>query len=125
MKKATGVDTSNLAAKSDLVSLKAEVDKIDIDKLKTVPFDLFNLSNVVDNDVKKTVYDKLVTKVKAIHTGGFLLKTQYNTDKWGLEKKLMTLTKKYLILVDFSEKTDYNGKITKIEGKIPILREIT
>ena len=81
MKKATGVDTSNLAAKSDLVSLKAEVDEIDIDKLKTVPFDLFNLSNVVDNDVKKTVYDKLVTKVKAIHTGGFLLKTQYNTDK--------------------------------------------
>ena len=37
----------------------------------------------------------------------------------------MTLTKKYLILVDFLEKTDYNGKITKIEGKIPILREIT
>lgn len=28
---ATGVDTSNLSAKSDLVSLKAEVDDIDID----------------------------------------------------------------------------------------------
>ena len=87
MKKATGVDTSNLAAKSDLVSLKAEVDKIDIDKLKTVPFDLFKLSNVVDNSVvKKSVYDKLVTNVNPVHTGGFLLKAQYNTDKWGLKK---------------------------------------
>ena len=81
-KKATGVDTSNLAAKSDLASLKAEVDKIDIDKLKTVPFDLFKLSNIVDNSVvKKTVYDKLVTNVNAVHTGGFLLKAQYNIDK--------------------------------------------
>ena len=31
LKRATGVDTSNLAAKSDLASLKAELDKIDID----------------------------------------------------------------------------------------------
>ena len=33
LKNATGVDTSKLAAKSDLASLKAEVDKIDVDKL--------------------------------------------------------------------------------------------
>ena len=45
------------------------------------------LSDVVENDVvKKTVDDKLVTKVKAIDTNGFALKTQYNTDKSGLEK---------------------------------------
>lgn len=31
-----GVDTSGLAATSDLASLKAHVDEIDIDKLKTV-----------------------------------------------------------------------------------------
>ena len=35
LKNATGTDTSKLAAKSDLVSLKAEIDKIDVDKLKT------------------------------------------------------------------------------------------
>ena len=34
LKGAIEVDTSNLAAKSDLASLRAEVDKIDIDKLK-------------------------------------------------------------------------------------------
>ena len=42
-KNATGVDTSKLAAKSDLASLKAKVDKIVVDKLKIVPNDLSNL----------------------------------------------------------------------------------
>ena len=53
LKKATGVDTSKLAAKFDLVSLKAEVDKIDVDKLKTVSVDSSKLSNVVNNEVVK------------------------------------------------------------------------
>ena len=54
---AAGVDTSNLAAKSDLAGLKAEVDKIDIDQLKTFPVDLRKLSKVVNNGViKKTVW---------------------------------------------------------------------
>lgn len=39
LKGATGVDTTNLAAKLDLVSLKTEVDETDIDKVKTVPAD--------------------------------------------------------------------------------------
>ena len=43
-KKVTGVDTSKLAGKSDLASLKAEMDKIDIGKLKTFPTDLSKLS---------------------------------------------------------------------------------
>ena len=45
-------DTSRLAAKSDFVSLKAEID-IDVDKLKTAPVDLNKLSNVVHNVVVK------------------------------------------------------------------------
>ena len=40
MKILTGVDTSSWAAKSDLPSLRSEVDKIDMDKLKTAPADL-------------------------------------------------------------------------------------
>ena len=47
-KKATGVDTSKLAAKSNLANLTAEIDKIDVGKLKTVPIDLRELSNVVN-----------------------------------------------------------------------------
>ena len=50
-----------LAAKSDLANLKAETNKIDVEKLKAAPVDLSKLSNVVNNDVaKKTMYDKLV-----------------------------------------------------------------
>ena len=71
-----------LATKSNSGELKAEVDKIGIDKLKTVPTDLSKLSHVVDNDVfKKTVYVKLVVKVNNIDTSGFVLKTKYDTDK--------------------------------------------
>ena len=59
--------------KSNLAKLKAEVDKIDIYKLKTVHVDLSELSNVVNNEVvKKTVYEKLVKKVNNIVTSGFV-----------------------------------------------------
>ena len=64
IKNVTHVDTSSLALKTNLSSLKAEVDKLDTDKLVPVPTDLSKLSNVVKNDViKKAVYDKLVAKV--------------------------------------------------------------
>ena len=53
VKGATGVDTSNLAAKSDLAYLKAQVDEIDVGKQKNVPAGSSKLSNVRDNDVKK------------------------------------------------------------------------
>ena len=49
----TSVDTSNLASKSDLASLKVEVDEKDIDKLKTAPANLSKPSIVVDNNVVK------------------------------------------------------------------------
>ena len=53
LKNASGVDTSKLAAKSDLPSLKEKVDKIDVEKFKNVPIDLSKLSNVVKNEVVK------------------------------------------------------------------------
>ena len=52
-KGATWVATPNLAAKSDLASLKAEIGKIDVEKLKIVTVDLSRLSNVVNKEVKK------------------------------------------------------------------------
>ena len=48
------VDTSIFALKSNLVSLKTEVDKLDIDKL--VPVDLNKLNDVAKNDVVKRLY---------------------------------------------------------------------
>ena len=43
LKNATGNDRSKLAAKSNLVSWETEVDKLDIDKLKSLPTNLSNL----------------------------------------------------------------------------------
>ena len=69
LKNVTHVDTSSFALKTNLATLKTEVDKLDIDKLAPVPTDLSKLSNVVKNDVvKKDVFDKLVTKVNNIDT---------------------------------------------------------
>ena len=53
IKKISHVDTSSFALKSNLASLKTEVDKLDIDKLVPVPVDLSKLSDVVKNDVVK------------------------------------------------------------------------
>ena len=41
--------------KTDLASLKSQVDKLDVDKLESVHANLVNLSSIVDN-VTKTLY---------------------------------------------------------------------
>ena len=56
-KNARGIDTSKLATKSDLTSLKAEIDISDISKLIPVPV-LVNLSKLSDG-VKNYVVKKL------------------------------------------------------------------
>ena len=72
-----------------MISLKAEVDILDIEKLVTVPSDLSKVIGVVKIDVvKKTVYDKLVEKVNNIDTSGFILKAKYDTDKKEVENKI-------------------------------------
>ena len=104
----THVDTSSCALKTNLANLKTEVDKLEIDKLASVPVDLSKLSDVVKNDVvKKTRYDKLVAKLDNIDTSDFLLLTKYNTDKTELENKIPDVT-------DFIKKT----KLTKLQNKI-------
>ena len=97
LKNVTHVDVSSFAPKTILASLKTEVDKIDADKLKTVPVDLAKLSNVVKNDVvKKTEYNSLKTKVDSIDTTNFVLKAKYEKDG-----------------------SDFKDKISKIDKKIP------
>ena len=74
IKNITHVDTSGFALKTNLSSLKTEVDKLDIDKLVAVSADLSKLSNVVKAYViKKTVYNKLVAKVDNVDTSRFIL----------------------------------------------------
>ena len=111
LKNVTHVDTSSSALKTNLASLKTEVDKLDIDKLAPVPVELSKLSDLIKNDVlKNTVYHKLAAKVKVnnIDTSDFTLKTKYKTDKTELEKKIPDLT-------EFVKKT----KLTELEDKMP------
>ena len=55
---ATGVGTSNLAAKINFIALKTEIGKLDINKFVKVPTDLNNLITKVD--------DADVDKIKAV-----------------------------------------------------------
>ena len=95
------VDASSFALKTNLASLKSEVDKLDTDKLAPVPVDLSKLSDVVKNDVVK--------------------KTDYNTKIADIEGKIPDIsnlaTKTALITIE-NKMPDYSAKITEIENKI-------
>ena len=102
LKNISHIDVSSYALKSNLASLKTEVDKLDINKLTSVPIDLAKLSNVVKNDVvKKTEYNKLVNKVNGIDNTNFVSRTKYEKDG-----------------------SDFEDKIDKIEKKIPDISDL-
>ena len=93
-----------------------------------VPVDLSKLSDVVKNDVvKKAVHNQLVAKVNNIDTSDFVLKSNYQTDKTELEKKIPDLTNlvKKAKLTELENKiSDVSSLVTKIalttvENKIP------
>ena len=56
LKNVTHVDATIFALKTNLASLKTEVDKLEIDKLVPIPVNLSKLSDVVKNDVVKKLY---------------------------------------------------------------------
>ena len=91
LKRVTRINISDLALKSNQSKLKAEVDKIDIDKLYIVPNDLSNLKSKVD----KLGLDKLV---------------RVPIDLSKLSNKVKN---------DVVKKDVYNAKIKYIEDKIP------
>ena len=119
LKNITRVDVSSFASKTNLATLKTEVDKIDVDKLKTTPTDLDRLSILVKNDVvKKADYNVKVastesqiagltkntvgnladiTKLKAIDTNSFVTRTKFSADTNALDDKIDGVEKKPLI----------------------------
>ena len=149
VKNITHIDVSSFASKTNLAALKSEVDKIDVDKLKTTPTDLAKLSNLVKNDVvKKTDYNTKVTsiesqiagvtkntldnladltKLKAVETSSFVLKTKLASDVTTLENKIDTVDKKIPDISGLATKTSltsylqtatFNSKVTEVENKI-------
>ena len=149
LKNITHVNVSSFASKTNLAALKTEVDKIDLDKLKTTPIDLAKLRNGVKNDVvKKTDYNAKVTsiagqiagitkntldnlggitKLKAIDSSSFVLKTKLASDVTTLENKTDTVDKKIPDTSGLATKTSlnaylqtstFNSKVTEVENKI-------
>ena len=95
LKNVSHFDVISFALKSNLASLKTEVDKIDVEKLKTFPVDLAKLSNVVKNDVVKTTeYNKLATKVDNIDTTNFVKEAKYEKDGSDFKDKINKIDKK-------------------------------
>ena len=102
------IDASSFTLKSNLASLKTEVDKLDIDKLTPLSNDLAKLSNAVKiYFVKGTEYDKLVKKIDNIDTFGLVLKTTYDTDKSDLEKKISDADQKIRDTSDLAKKNRF------------------
>ena len=129
VKNITHVDVSSYATKTNLAALKTEVDKIDIDKLKTVPDDLAKLSNVVKNEVvKKTAYNTLKNKVDAIDTSKFVSRTKFTTDTNSLDDKIDKVEKKLPDISGLATKSSVTHLITeqedytdKVKKKIPAI----
>ena len=123
----TNVDVSSYATKTNLAALKTEVDKIDTDKLKTVPDDLTKLSNVVKNEVvKKIEYNTLKNKVDAIDTSKFVSRTKFTTDTNSLDDKIDKVEKKIPDISGLATKSSVTRLITeqedytdKVKKKIP------
>ena len=143
LKNITHTDVSSFASKTNLAALKTEVDKIDVDKLKTVPYDLTKLSNVVKNEVvKKTDFS----------ADNYVTRTKFSTDSNSLDDKIdkvdqkipdvSGLTTKYSVTIlirnlddridklkinDYAKKSSltnymltstFNSKSTELENKI-------
>ena len=96
LQKAADVNTWKFPKKVDLASLKSNVDKLGIDKLKNMSTDLSNLKIKVD----KLDIDKLAT-----------LPVDFS--------KLSNVVKSYVVKKDV-----YSAKINNIEDKIPVITNL-
>ena len=83
---------------TNLSNLKGKVDKLDVDKLVPVPFDLSELSDVVKSDL--VIYVDI-----------------YNADIKIIEDKIPDIT-------NFATNTTLNAKINEVKNKIPSITNL-
>ena len=114
IKSISQADTSRLALKSNLASLKTEVDKLDIDKSKSLPINLSNLKSKVD----KLNIDKLapvpvdLSKLSDVVKNEVVKKTEYNAKIKDIEDEILDIT-------NLATKTILNTKIDEVKAEIP------
>ena len=109
VKNITHVDVSSYATKTNLAALKTEVNKIDVDKLKTVPDDLAKLSNVVKNEVvKKTDFS----------ADTYVTKTKFSTDTNSLDDKIDKDEEKIPDISSLETKRNVTTLVNNLSNKI-------
>ena len=119
LKNAAGVDTSKFAKKVDLASLKSNVDKLDIDKLKNASTNLSNLKSKVD----KLDVDKLVPvlvdlgKLSEVVKKDIIKKDACNAKIKNIEDKIPDIT-------NLATNTTLNAKINEVKGEIPSITNL-
>ena len=112
LKNATGCDTFKCAKKVDLTSLKSNVDKLDIDKLKNVPTNFSNLRRKVDKlDVDKLVPVPVdLSKLSGIVKTDAVKKDVYNAKIKNIKDKIPGIT-------NVATNTTFNAKINEAKKR--------
>ena len=113
VKNITHVDVSTYATKTNLAALKTEVDKIDVDKLKTVPDDLANLSNVVKNEVVKET---------DFSSDTYVTRTKFSTDTNPLDDKIDKVEKKIPDISSLETKRNVTTLVNNLNNRIDNLK---
>ena len=108
-KNITHVDVISYVSKTNLAALKTEVDKIDTDKLKTVPDDLAKLTNVVKNEtVKKTDFG----------ADDYVKKTKFSADTNALDDKIDKVDKEIPDVSNLATKSSVTILVRDLDDKI-------
>ena len=109
----THTDVSTFTIKTNLATLKTELDKIDVNKLKTVPDDLAKLSNVVKNEVvKKTDFS----------ADNYVTRTKVSTDTNALDDKIDKVDKKIPNVSNLATKSSVTILVRDLDDKIDKLK---
>ena len=112
LKNARGVDTSKLAKMVDLASLKSNIDKLDIDKLKNVQI---NLKQIEKKKVDKLYFDKLVR----VPVDSSKLSDAVKNNVAKKDAKIKNIEDKMLDITNLAAKTNLNAKISEVKKEMP------
>ena len=113
LKNTTHTDFSSFTSKTNLSALKTKVDKIDVDKIKTVPDYLAKLSNVVKNEVvKKTDFS----------ADNYVTRTKFSTDTNALDDKIGKTEKKIPDVSSLETKRNVTTLIKNLDNRIDNLK---
>ena len=113
LKNAREIDTSSFAKKVNLASLKSNVDKLDIGKLKNVPTNLRNLKSKVN----KLDFDKLLhvavdlSKLSGVWKNDVVKKYVYNAKIKNIEDNIPSIT-------NLATKITLNSKRNEVKSEI-------